>query len=113
MSIAPEPILKAGNDTVSWACIFCRNQTLREGAPSKMINDVMEAIHEIPRMLVDWDHHDVAEVRTHLGCLLEFCILRSLISARALHKALHRVLAAFHLHRPCQIIKRGLNSLEE
>ena len=68
MSIAPEPILKAGNDTVSWACIFCRNQTLREGAATKMLNDVMEAIHEVPRMLVDWDHHDLSEVRMHLGC---------------------------------------------
>ena len=68
MSIAPEPILRAGNDTVAWACIFCRNQTLREDAPVKMLNDAMEAIHEIPRMLVDWDHHDEAEVRAHLGC---------------------------------------------
>jgi hypothetical protein len=68
MSIAPEPILRAGNDTVSWACIFCRNQTLREGAPAKMLNDIMEAIHEVPRMLVDWDHHNLEEVRLHLGC---------------------------------------------
>jgi hypothetical protein len=33
-----------------------------------MINDVMEAVHEVPRMLVDWARHDVAELRTHLGC---------------------------------------------
>lgn len=33
-----------------------------------MINDVMEAIHEVPRMLIDWEHHDLAEVRTHLAC---------------------------------------------
>ena len=68
MSIAPEPILRAGNDTVSWACIFCRNQTLREGAPAKMLNDVMEAIHEVPRMLVDWDHHSLEELKMHLHC---------------------------------------------
>ena len=68
MSIAPEAILRAGNGTVSWACIFCRNQTLREGAPVKMINSIMEAIHEVPRMLVDWEHHDLNEVRMHLGC---------------------------------------------
>jgi|GEM_PF-6627861 hypothetical protein len=67
MSIAPEPILRAGNDTVSWACIFCRNQTLQEGAPTKMINDAMEAIHEVPRMLIDWERHDLAEVRMHLA----------------------------------------------
>lgn len=33
-----------------------------------MINDVMEAIHEVPRMLVDWERHDLAEVRMHLAC---------------------------------------------
>jgi hypothetical protein len=33
-----------------------------------MINDAMEAIHEVPRMLVDWDRHSLAEVRIHLGC---------------------------------------------
>jgi hypothetical protein len=68
MSIAPEPILRAGNDTISWACIFCRNQTLHEGVAIRMLNDAMEAIHEIPRMLIDWERHDVDEVRMHLGC---------------------------------------------
>ena len=67
MRLAPEPILRAGNETVSWACIFCRNQTLRDGAPTKMIDDAMEAIHEVPRMLVDWERHDLAEVRMHLA----------------------------------------------
>lgn len=68
MSIAPEPILRAGNDTVSWVCIFCRNQTLQEGVSLKMINDAMEAIHEVPRMLLDWGRHDLDEVRVHLAC---------------------------------------------
>ncbi len=68
MSLAPEQILRAGNDTVSWACIFCRNQTLNPATPIKMINDLMEAIHEVPRMLVDWKRHDIAEVRLHLSC---------------------------------------------
>lgn len=68
MSIAPEPILRAGNDTVSWACIFCRNETLRDGVAIRILNDLMEAIHEIPRILINWEHHDIAEIRTHLGC---------------------------------------------
>lgn len=33
-----------------------------------MINDAMEAIHEVPRMVVDWQRHDLAEVKMHLGC---------------------------------------------
>jgi catechol 2,3-dioxygenase-like lactoylglutathione lyase family enzyme len=65
---APEPILRAGNETVSWACIFCRNHSLHAAASVEMINAAMEAIHEIPRMLVSWDQHDLAEIRTHLGC---------------------------------------------
>jgi hypothetical protein len=67
MSIAPEPILRAGNDTLELACIFCRNQSLASMVSAKMINEVMEAIHEIPRMLVSWEHHDLSEVRLHLG----------------------------------------------
>jgi hypothetical protein len=38
------------------------------GAPAQMLNDSMEAIHEIPRMLVDWDRHNLEEVKMHLGC---------------------------------------------
>jgi len=40
MSVAPEPILRAGNETVSWACIFCRNQTLQDGAPTKIRDQI-------------------------------------------------------------------------
>ncbi|HZV33954.1 MAG TPA: hypothetical protein VFB72_05200 [Verrucomicrobiae bacterium] len=68
MSIAPEPILRAGNDTISFACIFCRNQTLGATFSAKMINEVMEAIHEIPRMLIDWERHTLSELRMHLAC---------------------------------------------
>ena len=32
-----------------------------------MINDAMEAIHEVPRMLIDWERHDLAEVKMHLA----------------------------------------------
>ena len=68
MSIAPEAILKAGNDTVAWACIFVRNQTLNEGAPTWMINDAMEAIHAVPQMLTNWRSDSLREIRTHFGC---------------------------------------------
>lgn len=68
MKVAPEPILRAGNETVALACIFCRNQTLRKETPVKMINDAMDAIHEVPRMPIDWERHDLAEVRMHFAC---------------------------------------------
>ncbi len=68
MALAPEPILRAALDTVGWACIFIRNQTIREGAPTKMINDAMEAVHEVPQMLTRWRPDTLEEIRVHLGC---------------------------------------------
>jgi hypothetical protein len=68
MSIAPEPILRAALDTVGWACIFIRNQTIREGASTKMINDTMEAIHAVPQMLTHWRSDTLQEMRIHFGC---------------------------------------------
>jgi hypothetical protein len=68
MSIAPEPILRAANETVAFACAFCRNVTLSQDIPIRMINEMMEAIHEVPRMVTDWAHHDLQALRVHLGC---------------------------------------------
>jgi len=66
--IAPEPILRAGLDTVSWACIYARNQSLSEGCNVKELNEVMEAIHEVPRMLMSWSDTRLREVRANLKC---------------------------------------------
>jgi hypothetical protein len=68
MRIAPEPVLRAGNETVSLACAFVRNETLRDDAATPMIYAVMDAIHEIPRMLTDWRSDRLKEVRNHFGC---------------------------------------------
>ncbi len=71
MKLAPEPILKAANETVYWACVFCRNQTIKDGASTKMINDVMEAIHDIPQKVIHWNESDLdglETIRIHLGC---------------------------------------------
>ena len=68
VSIAPEPILRAGMDTVAWACIFIRNQTCREGAPIRMINSVMDAIHAVPQMLTAWRPDALQDIRNHLAC---------------------------------------------
>jgi len=40
---------------------------LQSQVSAKMINEVMEAIHEVPRMMADWDRHGLKEVRIHLG----------------------------------------------
>ncbi len=68
MPTAPEPFLSAGLDTVHFALVCCRNWTLDENASVKQVNDLMEAIHEVPRMLMNWQAHSLDELRTHLDC---------------------------------------------
>ena len=68
MTVAPEPILRAGLETVRWALVCCRNWTLRDDCPTRQVNDLMEAIHEVPAMLMHWEGHDLEEIKTHLGC---------------------------------------------
>jgi hypothetical protein len=33
-----------------------------------MIAQLMDAIHEVPQMLSQWEKHSIEEVRNHLGC---------------------------------------------
>jgi hypothetical protein len=66
--MAPEPIMRAALDTLHWATVCCRNWTIREGVSREQINDLMEAIHEVPVMLLEWERHGVADVRLHLAC---------------------------------------------
>ena len=68
MPIAPDPILKAANDTVAWACVYIRNQTLREGTPTKLVNDMMEAIHAVPQMVTNWRDDALHDIRIQFGC---------------------------------------------
>ena len=73
MSIAPEPIFRAGTDTVAWACTYCRSQTLPDRAAVRTLDAAMEAVREIPRMLLDWEHHDLAQIRTRLASFTDSC----------------------------------------
>ena len=69
MPLPPEHIIRAVNETMHWACVVCRNETYREDASSiQKVYQLMDAIHEVPRMVLDWEHHDLREIRTHLGC---------------------------------------------
>ena len=68
MAVAPDPILQAGLETLRTALICCRNWTLHDDASIRQVNDLMEAIHEVPAMLMNWDGHDLSELKTHLNC---------------------------------------------
>ncbi len=70
MAVAPAPILKAGLQTLHFAMVCCRNWTLRDDVPMKMINNLMEAIHEVPEFLADWDRpgSGMDALLLHLSC---------------------------------------------
>ncbi len=66
--LAPEPVLRAALDVLGQACVFVRNATLAPDVSVKMINDLMEAIHDIPFQLKTWDEARIDLLRLHLRC---------------------------------------------
>ena len=72
MVLAPEPVLKAALMTIHWATVFCRNATLRPDVPVQMVNDLMEAIHAVPEMLMYWkEGYTLDAIILHLSCFDE------------------------------------------
>ena len=67
-SLAPEPVMRAALDVLGHACVFVRNATLAPDASVKMINDLMEAIHDIPFQLKTWNNERIDTLRLHLRC---------------------------------------------
>jgi len=67
-ALAPEPVMRAALDVLGHACVFVRNATLSPDVSAKMINDLMEAIHDIPSQLKTWDGERVDLLRLHLRC---------------------------------------------
>ena len=54
--------------TLHWATIFARNWTCRPDVPIKMINALMEAIHEVPSILMHWNNqHSFNEIVLQLS----------------------------------------------
>jgi len=49
VNIAPDPILKAGLMTIHWATVLARNLACSPDAPTKMLYELMDAIHEVPK----------------------------------------------------------------
>lgn len=69
MNIAPEPILKAGLMTLHWATVLCRNLACRPDAPVKMLYELMDAIHEVPSILMHWNEENSLDMLVvHLSC---------------------------------------------
>ena len=67
-SIAPERILRAALRVLHVAAYTTRNWTLSEDISRKQINDLWEAIHEIPDLIKRWrgDEESLRELRIYL-----------------------------------------------
>lgn len=65
---APDNIVEAVLETLKWAMVYCRNYSLNENADIKQINELMEAIHEVPGITLRWKHDSINEIKMHLAC---------------------------------------------
>ena len=68
MKLAPEPILHAVLYTVHRATVSCRNWSLSDDISREQINELMEAVHELPQIVRNWDSSSLDEIMTHLRC---------------------------------------------
>jgi len=66
--LAPEPYLTAGLRISHHALVYIRNLTHNPDCDLKMINDLAEAAHDIPMMLLHWNDTRPEELRKHLAC---------------------------------------------
>ena len=66
--LAPEPVLRAALRVLHVAAYTTRNWTLTEDISRKQINDLWEAIHEIPDLIKRWrdDAECMRELRMYL-----------------------------------------------
>lgn len=65
---APEDISIAIAKTIKWALIYCCNYTLENNPNIKEINELMEAIHDIPDHPYRWAEGSMNIVKNHFAC---------------------------------------------
>jgi hypothetical protein len=69
MAFPPDEILQGAFRVLSIAAVYTRNWTLADEVSRRQINDLWEAVHEIPDLLTRW--RDDAEVEL-LRYLMEY-----------------------------------------
>ena len=65
-AMAPEPTLRAALHVLFWSAITTRNWTLNDDVSRRQINDLWEAVHEIPDLLCRWRDDSEAELLRYL-----------------------------------------------
>ena len=68
MSRAPEAVIEAVLVTLKYATVYCRNYTLQSGSQLQQINEIMEAIHDLPDQMYNWEQDGLKKIRLHLRC---------------------------------------------
>lgn len=67
MDLPPRNILKAALDVLSVCSYTTRNWTLNDEISRKQINDLWEAVHEIPSLVTRWHPDAEKELLMYLG----------------------------------------------
>jgi hypothetical protein len=65
---APPAILEAALQTIHRACVMARNCTLPGHEDAAKANSLMEAVHEIPNLLTNWNADRLREIQNHFSC---------------------------------------------
>jgi hypothetical protein len=65
--IAPEKQLRVGLRLLYRATTHCRNLALNAATPHKKIEDLMDAVHQIPEWLAQWERFSEQELLLFLG----------------------------------------------
>ena len=60
--VAPEPYLSACVAVLYRALLIGRNQSTEV----EMVSDVMDAVHNIPHLIAEWDHCEPERIREYL-----------------------------------------------
>ena len=66
MTLPPEKILHGALHVLFIAAVYTRNWTLADEVSRKQINDLWEAIHEIPDLLTRWRDDSEAELLRYI-----------------------------------------------
>jgi hypothetical protein len=66
MALPPDDILRGALRVLFISAVYTRNWTLSDEVSRQQINDLWEAVHEIPDLLTRWHDDGESEIRMYL-----------------------------------------------
>ena len=64
--VAPEPYLSACLQVLRYSILYCRFRAWSSECSADHIADLMDAVHNIPDLIVKWEHCDIDPLRKYL-----------------------------------------------